>query len=198
MTYLRRLTTCWSWKENLISNSPPRNGSQLSLWAHKSSSCANHKEQFHKLLTRWYFTPRRITAAYPTAPPYCWRSCGSMGSLLHIFWSCPLLAPFWDNVRGIITQMLKTLCILGPEFFLLLLNIESIPINHRRLVCNILHAARLLIARRWKSGDIPTVTELNNMVSMICTYERTLASYRGSLPLFQRSWHPWLQAYPNL
>lgn len=58
-------------------------------WAHNSSSCANHMEQYHKLLTRWYFTPLRLAKSFPTASPYCWRSCGSLGSILHVFWSCP-------------------------------------------------------------------------------------------------------------
>lgn len=61
---------------------------------HHSSTCANHKERYQKLLTRWYFTPLRLTKAYASASPYCWRSCGSVGSLLHIFWSCPSLVLF--------------------------------------------------------------------------------------------------------
>lgn len=163
-----------------------------------SSSCANHKEKFHKRLTRWYFTPLRIATAYPAASPYCWRSCGSAGSLLHVFWSCPCLTPFWDNVKGLVSQMTQKLCTFGPEFFLLLLNIESIPQKNRKIVCNILHAARLLIARRWKSPDIPSLLELSNMVSTIFSYEKALATYQGSLVTFMKNWVSWLQLFPNL
>lgn len=42
-------------------------------WAHMSSSCANHREQFHKLLSRWYFTPLRLANSYSMASPYCWK-----------------------------------------------------------------------------------------------------------------------------
>lgn len=167
-------------------------------WTHKSSYCANHREQFHKLLSRCCFTPLRLAKAYPTTTPFCWRSCGSTGSLFHVFWSCPYLTPFWDNVRGLISQLTQILCPFQPEFFFLLLNIESVLPKNRRLVCNILHAARLLIARRWKSVDIPSLLELNNMVSMICIYEKTIATYKGSLQPFMHSWDSWLQIYPNL
>lgn len=156
------------------------------------------KEQYHKLLSRWYFTPRRLALAYLSSSPYCWRSCGSVGSLLHIFWSCSCLIPFWNNVRGLITQLIRALCPSNPEFCLLLLNIESIPLSVRKRTCNILHAARLLIARNWKAAVIPTVLELTNMVSTICIYEKALATYKGSLPLFLRSWDPWLRTFPNL
>lgn len=186
------------WEVELNKQFTPAQWQMAISWAHKSSSCANHKEQFHKLLSRWYFTPRRLAIAYPTSSPYCWRSCGSIGSLLHIFWSCSHLTSFWENVKGLIAQLLHISCPPGPEFCLLLLNIESIPSINRRLVCNILHAARLLIARRWKSTDVPTILELTDMVSTICTYEKALAAYRGFYPLFLRSWRPWLQTFPNL
>lgn len=186
------------WEEDLNKQFSPAQWQSAISWAHKSSSCANHKEQFHKLLSRWYFTPRRLAIAYPTVSPHCWRSCGATGSLLHIFWACPNLTPFWDSVKGLISQLLHIPCPQGPEFCLLLLSIESIPPVNRQLVCNILHAARLLIARRWKSADVPTILELTNMVSTICVYERTLAAYRGSSSLFLRGWDPWLRTFPNL
>lgn len=150
------------------------------------------------MLSRWYFTPLRLAKAYPSTSPHCWKSCGSTGSLIHTFWTCPYLTPFWNNVRGLIAQMTQVACPSGPEFFLLLLNMESVPVATRKLVCNILHAARLLIARRWKSADIPSMLELNNMVSTICIYEKTIATYRGSLKSFMSSWEAWLRMFPNL
>lgn len=70
-------------------------------WAHKSSSCANRREQFHRLLTRGYYTPLRLAKAFSTVSPYCWRSCGSTGSILHIYWSCPHLKPSGTVLRAL-------------------------------------------------------------------------------------------------
>lgn len=112
--------------------------------------------------------------------------------------SCPLLAPYWDMVRGLITQLIHTPCPSGPAFFLLLLEIDSIPLQHRKMVCNILHAARLLLARRWKSMEIPSLLEINNLVSTICMYEKAIATHRGALPSFERNWNSWLSLFPIL
>lgn len=167
-------------------------------WAHKSSACANHREQYQKLLTRWYYTPHRISKAYPTAFPYCWRSCGGVGSLLHVFWSCPSLKSFWDNILTLISTIAHKSCPRGPEFALLLIGIESIPLIHRRMICNILHAARLGIARHWKSADIPTLVDINAIVSNVCIHKRTLAWHRGYQSKCQKYWSSWLTMFPNL
>lgn len=135
--------------------------------AHHSSACAKHKLQYQKLLTRWYFTPLHIAKAYTMAFQYCWRSCGSVGSLLHVFWSCSLLCPFWDNILSLIFSITQQKCPTTLEFALLLIEIESIPPKFRIVVCNVLHAARLTIARHWRSNMIPTLLEVNAIVSDI-------------------------------
>lgn len=85
-----KTTNILKWETELGKQFAPTQWKSAIKWAHRSSSCANHREQFHKLLTRWYFTPLRLAKAYSTASPHCWRSCGSVGSLLHIF--CPFLS----------------------------------------------------------------------------------------------------------
>lgn len=167
-------------------------------YAHRSSACANHREQYQKRITRWYFTPLRIARAYTAVSPYCWRSCGSVGTLLHIFWSCPLLRRFWDDIFIMISSLMNQPCPATPEFALLLLGIDAIPPKYRTLVCNILHAARLSIARHWKSLESPTLLEVNTIVSNIYLCERTLAWYIGSVPSFHRAWSPWQTLFPNL
>lgn len=41
-------------------------GKQFSVSQWHKVVCANHRKQYQKLLTRWYFTPLRITKAYET------------------------------------------------------------------------------------------------------------------------------------
>lgn len=93
-------TNIQKWDSELSKTFTPAQWQSAITWVHNSFSCANHKEQFHKLLTRWYFTPFRLARAYPTTSPHCWRSCGSIGSLLHIFWSCPYLSPSGTTYRA--------------------------------------------------------------------------------------------------
>lgn len=59
-----------------------------------------------------------------------------------------------------------------PEFALLLINIENIPTVYRTVICNVLHAARLCIARHWKSDKSPSLTEVQEIVSNIYLQEQ--------------------------
>lgn len=109
-----------------------------------------------------------------------------MGSLIHIFWSCPWLRPFWDDIISLITEITQYSCPQSPEFLLLLIRIDSFPLNYRTVICNILHTARLTIARNWKSTVISTLVEFNNIVSTLCVFERTLTGYRGLQHFFPK------------
>lgn len=185
-------------KEQLVVWIKMSRWSEAIYCAHYSSACANHNEQYQKLLNRWYFAPLRLARAYPMASPYCWRSCGSVGTLLHIFWTWSLLRPFWDAILALISSIIIKLCPATPEFALLLIRIENIPPSFRTIVCNILHAAHLTVARYWKSNLIPNLLEVNAIVSDIYLYERTLAWHRGASSSFQSTWSLWRALHPSL
>lgn len=186
------------WEEDLGRQFSTLQWQNALKWAHRSSSCANHNEQYQKILTRWYFTPLRIARAYPMASPYCWRSCGSVGSLLHVFWHCTKLTRFWSQVFALITSVTGHSIPNTPEIALLLLNIETVPALYRTIVCNTLHAARLCIARHWKSAEPPSVREVQEVVSNVYLQERTLAWHRATSGTFQRKWALWQRQFPIL
>lgn len=61
----------------------------------KSNRAISFKETPVKLFSRWYFTPSRIYAFYPSTSPNCFRGCPEQGTFLHTFWSCKLLDKIW-------------------------------------------------------------------------------------------------------
>lgn len=71
------------------------------IWsqAAKSSLCTLYRENMYKILYFWYMTPDVLHSIYPTCSDHCWRCLGDKGTQLHIFWSCPLIAPFWHSVH---------------------------------------------------------------------------------------------------
>lgn len=148
MICLVNLKICSNGKQTLASRSYRLSGRKQ---VHAVSACANHREQFQKLLTRWYYTPLRLSKTFSSISPYCWRACGSVGSILHIFWSCTSLQPFWNNIFALISSITQQQCPKSPEFALLLIDIEAIPAAYSIMVCNVVHAARLSIARHWKT-----------------------------------------------
>lgn len=47
-----------------------------------------------KVITRWYFTPAKLSKMFPTVDPKCFRGCQLLGSMAHVWWECPRLRPF--------------------------------------------------------------------------------------------------------
>lgn len=66
------------------------------ILSHKWSISTRLQEIFKKLLTQWYATPERLHSWYPQTTDVCWRCNNDTGSLLHIWWNCPLISDFCD------------------------------------------------------------------------------------------------------
>lgn len=51
-----------------------------------------------KVISHWYMVPTRLAKIYLADSPLCFRECGHTGSLLHIFWQCPRIRGFWNQI----------------------------------------------------------------------------------------------------
>lgn len=148
-------------------------------WAHGSSACANHKEQYQKILTRWYFPNFQ---SIPNG----------------IFNTSILELSFWSQVFTLLTSITGPPIPKTPELTLLLINIEVIPVVHPTVVCNVLHAAQLCIARYWKSDKPPSHMEVQEIVSNIYLQERTLAWHTTTSNTFRKKWALCRRRFPTL
>lgn len=52
-------------------------------------------EANYKTLLRWYLVPTRVARMHPSTSPNCFRRCGQLGTMYHIWWQCPLVTRFW-------------------------------------------------------------------------------------------------------
>lgn len=79
--------------------------------------------------------------------------------MIHIWWTCSKLKSLGVNLHHEIVSMLNIPLELSPENCLLHL-FTKLKKNHLRcLVNNLLVAAKMLIAKNWKSQTIPTIQE---------------------------------------
>lgn len=46
----------------------------------------------------WYLYPQKLYKIYPATPDTCWRGCGLLSDLRHIWWDCPYIQPYWKDI----------------------------------------------------------------------------------------------------
>lgn len=157
-----------------------------------SSSCATHYESYLKLLHRWYNTPYKLARMFPgTATERCWRECGGVGTLLHVFWECPLVRPFWAELQTFLREVCSFQICLTPQLTLLRLDTEDIPISCKSLCSHTFNLANSLIGRYWKSKSIPTISETITMLNRNYNMESMVARSRNSVKKFEKQWEIW-------
>lgn len=57
------------------------------------------RETATQLFTRWYYTPTKLHAIFPSVPQTCFRGCTSPGSFSHIFWEYEKISQIWRQLE---------------------------------------------------------------------------------------------------
>lgn len=107
----------------------------------------------------------------------CWRQCGQAGSLLHMWWSCPVISPFWSIVSALSIELSRLPLTLTPELAILDSDLQGIPFLFKNLVHHILFAAILSIAKNRKTPLTPSLIELTRRINLSCHNELTLTPF---------------------
>lgn len=71
-------------------------------YIHKGKINVSAQENGFKVFSRWYKTNLRLHKISPTIPPNYWRCSDKDGSLLHIWWLCPLIQNFQKEIHRLI------------------------------------------------------------------------------------------------
>lgn len=67
----------------------------------------NWKEFSWKLRMRHFRTPIITGSFDKNISALCWRNCGHLGDFAHIFWECPKIKEYWEEVNKEIKKMLN-------------------------------------------------------------------------------------------
>lgn len=125
----------------------------------KFTACATLRENLEKMIYRWYLTPAKLGKMYRNADNLCWRCRDKVGTFFHVWWTCDVVKRFWGQIYDELKKILKYNFPKSPEVFLLGMIEEEIKNADQTFFQYAITAARILIAQKWKSPEIPSVRD---------------------------------------
>lgn len=136
-------------------------------------------------------TPSRLKKCFPESSGLCWRCEEEEGTLIHVFWTCPKIQPFWGEVRRITQKFTEYIVPEDPAFFLL--HLSSVPIKtyKKSLVRHLLNAAKGCIPIFWKQTLPPPIKLWLHRVEEIRRMEDLVLTEQHKQETFKQTWDNW-------
>uniref|UniRef100_A0A670IGH0 Reverse transcriptase domain-containing protein n=2 Tax=Podarcis muralis TaxID=64176 RepID=A0A670IGH0_PODMU len=125
----------------------------------KFTACNALRENIMKMIYRWYMTPAKLAKIYHLPDNKCWKCKETEGTFYHLWWTCPKIKAFWEMIYNEMKKVLKSTFLKKPEAFLLGIVGQLVPKRDRTFFMYATTAARILIAKYWKTQDLPTLEE---------------------------------------
>jgi len=145
------------------------------------------REMHIKTTLRFYLTPARIAKIKNSSDSRCWRGCGERGTLLHCWWDCRLVQPFWKSVW----RFLRKLYIVLPEdpaIPLLGIYPKDAPTYKKDMFSTMFIADLFIIARSCKEPRCPSTEEWIQKIWYIYTMEYYSAIKNNDFMKFIGKW----------
>lgn len=73
--------------------------------AFSSSKNVNVQEHYYKIKVSWYRTPVSLHKILLSSPDACWRCNAAKGDILHLWWMCPELSGYWEQVHDTVKKV---------------------------------------------------------------------------------------------
>lgn len=180
------------WSKELAMNITNKQWKNACILAHKCSISTKTQETTYKLLTDWYATAAKLHVWNVQTPDICWRCGNDTGTLVHIWWHCPPLATYWNQVRDQIKRITKTKMKLNAACCLLHISNFTIKQYKKSLTKHLLNAAKALKPVLWRTTRVPLVLDWLTRVAEICEMKDTLAQATDRVESLHKTWSPCL------
>lgn len=153
---------------------------KILLLAHKSSIANHYQESGYKIVTRWYRVPYLLHKIDQTISDKCWRCNAEVGTINHIFWTCPVLRPFWEGVTTTIQSLTSVELKVNPAACLLHLTERPIRKYKKTLTMQLLNAVRACIPALWQQSIPPTKVLWYSKINCILRMEELTATLHNT------------------
>lgn len=160
--------------------------------AHRVTSSNTWREYKWKVISRYFRTPDVVAKIDPKVPSLCWRNCGSaVPNHTHIFWSCPILQNYWDEVYKAINQIFQEDIPKDATVALLGIMPVSVQGHAKSYLLNILFTAALkCITIKWMQVEPPCYNVWVQKVRELYQMEKITYSLRLQKSVFSLRWSP--------
>ncbi|CAI9577764.1 unnamed protein product [Staurois parvus] len=148
-------------------------------------------EMNFKCLTRWYVTPVIEHKMREEKQPWCWRGCGGLGTMYHIWWECPKIHIYWAKVINQITIITGMEIGLDPEICLFHNSILSGNKYKELGILCYLNAAKNLIPKFWRKVEAPSEEDWMNRVDQIARLEKLYYIQEDRMVTYHMKWEKW-------
>lgn len=180
------------WETDLRLDLSTEEWDRIYNYINKGTINVSTQESRFKIFTKWYRTPDKIHTFHPSISPLCWRCNASHGTLLHIWWECTLIQPFWTEIHRLISQITTITPDFTPAQFLL--HHTTIPRSKYKnsLVLHLINAANQCIPVHWRSTSPPTISEWICRVDKTAEMENLIHQSRDKPTKYWEIWACWL------
>lgn len=164
------------WEEELGASVDSEKVKRILEATHGTPVDSKTRESNYKCLTRWYMTPVRVSAFSPDKSPNCWRGCATPGSMSHLWWECPKIKNFWQEVIKIIEVITGKAIPFDPWDCLFHRSEGGMRWYKTSIIPVLLNSAKNIIPKKWQKQDAPRIGEWVANVNETYALERFEAS----------------------
>lgn len=134
-------------------------------------------------------TPQ-VRSKLSQSPEQCWRRCGNMNTNhSHIFWLCPNIQIFWENVCLTMTEMLEYKFPSNVESLYFCILKDDVIWKKDWYLCKILlMACKKAITKNWYKTESASLNQWMDRVKEIYAMGKTTFCLRNREVAFHRKW----------
>ncbi|XP_056665826.1 uncharacterized protein LOC130456192 [Monodelphis domestica] len=113
--------------------------------------------------------------------------CGKVGTLIHCWWSCELIQPFWRAIWNYAQRATKKYLPFDPV--IALLGLYPKEIMDKKTCTKIFIAALFVVAQNWKTRGCPSIGEWLNKLWYMLVMEYYCAKRNNKVEKFHGDWN---------
>ncbi|KAF7646198.1 hypothetical protein LDENG_00191690 [Lucifuga dentata] len=156
---------------------------------HKCLSSPTWTEFGWKLRMRFFKTPLVIANYDNKSNPLCWRGCGLMGDFSHIFWDCPKIQTYWDEVNKKIGEILNLERAFKPHQLILgNISLSGLGRNTSYMLRVLVLLAHKMITINWLKPHPPTLEQWTQRLRVVNCMENITASLQLRMDIYLQRW----------